>query len=87
VAAPTYNAGLFAPVEHFLNDMKALNLQNKKIALVENGSWAPMAGKHMKAIVETMKNMEIVEPVLTLKSAIQPAQTEDVKKLVEELLK
>ena len=67
--------------------MKALNLQNKKIALVENGSWAPMAGKHMKAIVETMKNMEIVEPVLTLKSAIQPAQTEDVKKLVEELLK
>lgn len=46
-----------------------------------------MAGKHMKAIVETMKNMEIVEPVLTLKSAIQPAQTEDVKKLVEELLK
>lgn len=87
VAAPTYNAGLFAPVEHFLNDMKALNLQNKKIALVENGSWAPMAGKHMKAIVETMKNMEIVEPVLTLKSAIQPAQKEDVKKLVEELLK
>ena len=67
--------------------MKALNLQNKKIALVENGSWAPMASKHMKAIVETMKNMEIVEPVLTLKSAIQPAQTEDVKKLVEELLK
>lgn len=87
VAAPTYNAGLFAPVEHFLDDMKALNVQNKKIALIENGSWAPMAGKHMKAIVETMKNMEIIEPSLTIKSAIQPTQMDDVKTLVKELLK
>lgn len=87
VAAPTYNAGLFAPVEHFLNDMKALNVQNKKIALVENGSWAPMAAKHMKAIVETMKNMEIIEPTLTIKSAIQKTQMDEVKTLVKELLK
>ena len=87
VAAPTYNAGLFAPVEHFLNDMKALNIQNKKIALLENGTWAPMAGKHMRTIIETMKNMEIVEPSLAIKSVLQPAQKEDVKKMVEELLK
>lgn len=87
VAAPTYNAGLFAPVEHFLNDMKALNVQNKKIAFVENGSWAPMAAKHMKAIVETMKNMEIVEPSLSIKSSLQTGQMEAVGKLVEELLK
>ena len=87
VAAPTYNAGLFAPVEHFLNDMKALNVQNKKIALLENGTWAPMAGKHMKTIVESMKNMEIVEPVLSIKSALQPAQKGDVRTFVEELLK
>ena len=87
VAAPTYNAGLFAPVEHFLNDMKALNIQNKKIALLENGTWAPMAGKHMRTIIETMKNMEIVEPSPAIKSVLQPAQKEDVKKMVEELLK
>ena len=87
VAAPTYNAGLFAPVEHFLNDMKALNIQNKKIALLENGTWAPMAGKHMRTIIETMKNMEIVEQSLAIKSVLQPAQKEDVKKIVEELLK
>lgn len=87
VAAPTYNAGLFAPVEHFLNDMKALNVQNKKIAFVENGSWAPMAAKHMKAIVETMKNMDIVEPSLSIKSSLQTGQMEAVGKLVEELLK
>lgn len=87
IAAPTYNAGLFAPVEHFLNDMKALNIQNKKIALLENGTWAPMAGKHMRTIIETMKNMEIVEPSLAIKSVLQPAQKEDVKKMVEELLK
>lgn len=87
VAAPTYNAGLFAPVEHFLNDMKALNVQNKKIGLLENGTWAPMAGKHMKAIVESMKNMEIVEPALSIKSALQPGQMEDVRTFVGELLK
>lgn len=87
VAAPTYNAGLFAPIEHFLNDMKALNVQNKKIALLENGTWAPMAGKHMRAIVESMKNMEIVEPVISIKSALQPAQMEDVRTFVGELLK
>lgn len=87
IAAPTYNAGLFAPVEHFLNDMKALNIQNKKIALLENGTWAPMAGKHMRAAVESMKNMEIVETSVALKSTMQPQQMEDVKKLVEELLK
>lgn len=87
VAAPTYNAGLFAPIEHFLNDMKALNVQNKKIALLENGTWAPMAGKHMRAIVESMKNMEIVESVISIKSALQPAQMEDVRTFVGELLK
>lgn len=87
VAAPTYNAGLFAPIEHFLNDMKALNVQNKKIALLENGTWAPMAGKHMRAIVESMKNMEIVEPVISIKSALQPAQMEEVRTFVGELLK
>lgn len=87
VAAPTYNAGLFAPIEHFLNDMKALNVQNKKIALLENGTWAPMAGKHMKAIVESMKNMEIVEPVISIKSALQPVQMEEVRTFVGELLK
>ena len=87
VAAPTYNAGLFAPIEHFLNDMKALNVQNKKIALLENGTWAPMAGKHMRAIVESMKNMEIVEPVISIKSALQPGQMEEVRTFVGELLK
>lgn len=87
VAAPTYNAGLFAPIEHFLNDMKALNVQNKKIGLLENGTWAPMAGKHMKAIVESMKNMEIVEPVISIKSALQPVQMEEVRTFVGELLK
>ena len=87
VAAPTYNAGLFAPVEHFLLDMKALNVQNKKIALVENGSWAPMAAKHMRAIVETLKNCEVMETALTVKSALQAEQKEEVEAFVSELLK
>ena len=55
--------------------------------ILENGTWAPMAGKHMRAIVESMKNMEIVEPVISIKSALQPAQMEDVRTFVGELLK
>ena len=55
LAAPTYNGGLYPAMEHVLLDMKALNLQNRTVALLDNGSWASTASKQMKAILETMK--------------------------------
>ena len=67
----TYDGGLFPCMEKFLHHLKTKNYQNRKAALVENGTWAPMAGKHMKALLEGMKNIEICEPVITIKSAMK----------------
>ena len=67
----TYDGGLFPCMEKFLHHLKTKNYQNRKAALVENGTWAPMAGKHMKALLEGMKNIEIYEPVITIKSAMK----------------
>ena len=54
-----------------MHDMKALNLQNRTVALMENGSWAPSCARQMRALLEEMKSMEILEPVVTLKSALK----------------
>lgn len=69
LASATYNNGLFTPMENLLLDLKAHNFQNRTVALMENGSWAPQAGKLMREAVEGMKNMRILEPSITIKSA------------------
>ena len=56
---------------NLLHDMKALNLQNRTVTLMENGSWAPSCARQMRALLEEMKSMEILEPVVTLKSALK----------------
>lgn len=71
LAAPTYNNGVYPAMLNLLHDMKALNLQNRTVALMENGSWAPSCAKQMRALVEEMKGMRILEPVVTLKSALK----------------
>lgn len=68
-AACTYDGGLFPAMEDFLNHLKAKNFQNRKIALMENGTWAPMAGKAMRTALESMKNIDIGE-TLTIRSAL-----------------
>lgn len=80
-AAATYNGGIFTKMEQLLLDLKAHNLQNRTIALIENGSWAPMAAKQMHAILEPLKNIMELEPVISIKSAM----TEENKKEIEEL--
>ncbi|MBR1799788.1 MAG: FprA family A-type flavoprotein [Bacteroidales bacterium] len=74
LAAPTYNNGLFTPVENLLADLKAHGLQRRKWALIENGSWAPQSGKLMRAAIEEMKDMTVVGDMLTLKSAMSDTQ-------------
>ena len=69
-AACTYDAGLFPAMEDFLNHLKAKNYQNRKVALVENGSWAPVAGKIMRAALEGMKNIDI-GATFTIPSALK----------------
>lgn len=85
IAAPTYNGGLYPVVETLLHDMKALNLQNRTIALIENGTWAATTNKQMRAIIETMKNMTILDTTLTVKSSVKEAQLEAIQKLADEI--
>ena len=73
--AATYDGGLFPPMQDFLHHLTAKAYQNRKVAFVENGTWAPQAAKCMRTILEPMKNLEFVEPVVTIKSTLQdPAQ-------------
>lgn len=73
LAAPTYDAALFPAMEDFLYHLKVKAYQNRTVAIIENGSWAPMAGKLMRAYVEGFKNCALVEPVVTVKGAVNSA--------------
>lgn len=70
VASSSYNAGLFPPMKHFLDHLKERNYQNRTVGIIENGSWAPSAGKCMKGTLEEMKNINIIEPIITIKSTM-----------------
>ncbi len=83
LACPTYNGGIYPAMEHVLLDMKALNLQNRTVALMDNGSWASTSAKQMRAILETMKNMEILEASVSLKSALKDDQTAQIEALAD----
>ena len=83
VMSSSYNAGVFPPMENFLNNLKSRNYQKRKVAIVENGSWAPSAGKTMKSILLEMKDIDIIEPIITIESTMK----EKNKKELEELSK
>lgn len=86
-ACPTYNAGLFPKMETLLSELKAHNFQNRKVAVIENGTWAISAGKQMKEILFSMKNMEIYDNTLTVKSSLKRDQMEELDGIVEFLMK
>ena len=86
VACPTYDGVLFPCMEDFLYHLKIKNFQNRKAAIVENGSWAPMSGKLMKAYLEGMKNITLVEPTVTIKSTISEKNLEELNALADALL-
>ncbi len=83
IAASSYNAGVFPPMAHFLNAIKDRNYQNRTIGIVENGSWAPSAGKSMKAIVSEMKQINLIEPIVTINSTMKEENISELKNLVE----
>ncbi len=83
LACATYDGGMFPCMEDFLYHLKAKNYQKRKVALMENGSWAPMAAKQMRAVLEGMKEITISDSVITMKSRM----TEDNRKAMEELAK
>ena len=81
-----YDGGVFRPMETFLNILKSKNYQKRTVAIMENGSWAPMAARVMKASLENMKQIEILEPVVSIKSAMNDENVEQMKKVVKELV-
>jgi flavorubredoxin len=77
--------GIFVSMENLLHDMNAHNIQNRKIAIIENGSWAAASGNLMTEIVSKWKNTEIIGNRLTLKSSLKTDQREDLKNLAKEI--
>lgn len=86
VASATYDGGLFPVMQDFLFHLGHKNFQNKKVAFVENGSWAPLANKKMKEFFEGMKKMTLCENTVTIKSAMKEANIAEMEALADELL-
>ena len=86
VASSSYNAGLFPPMKRFLDHLKERNYQNRTVGIIENGSWAPSAGKCMKGTLEEMKNINIIEPMITIKSTMSDENIAQMKEMADVLL-
>lgn len=86
VAAPSYDASLFPPMYDFLHHLQIKGFQKRKVAVIENGSWAPTAGKVMLSMLEGMKNMEIVSPVVTIKSKMKQADIPALENMADAIL-
>ena len=83
LASPTYNNGLYFGMETLLREMAVLNLRGRKVALVGNGSWAPVAHKEMEKLVGEMKDMELLAEPLVIKSSLKVAQMEELMALAD----
>ena len=84
-ASTTYNMGIFITMDELLRDIAAHNLQNRTVALIENGSWAPNSGRLMKEILSTLKGVNFLEPAISIKSAPTPSQREQFIALADAL--
>lgn len=87
VCACTYDGGLFPAAESFIAHLKSKNYQNRTVGFMENGTWAPMAAKHMRAAFETMKNITLLDSVVTIKSTLNKDSEAQMDALVAELTK
>lgn len=86
IMSPTYDGALFPCMEDFLYHLKVKTYKKRTVGIVENGSWAPMAGKLMKAYLEAMKDVQICEPVVSIKSVMKEADEKNLETLAEALL-
>lgn len=86
LAASSYDAGVFPPMEDFLHHLKSKNYQKRRIGLIENGTWAPCSGKVMRSILETMKSIDICDTVVTIKSSMKADNVAAMEQLADEIL-
>ena len=86
VAAASYDADVFPPMHDFLHHLKIKAYQKRRVGIIENGSWAPCAGRVMKGMLETMKDIEIVEPMVTIRSAMKQSDIPALEALADAIL-
>ena len=87
LASPTYNGEMYPVMKSFITDMKDLNLQNRTVALMDNGTWGAIAGKKMAAILSEMKNITVIEKVFSVKSALKESQEEEFNEFADSIIK
>lgn len=87
LATTTYNNDIFPWMRHFIDHLTERNYQKRRVAFIENGSWAPMAAKVMRGMFEKSKEITFVEPVVTIKSALSEANVTELEQLADALLK
>jgi flavorubredoxin len=86
LAASTYEASVFPPMYHFLHHLQSKGYRNRRVGIIENGSWAPVAGKTMKAMLEEMKEVEVVAPTVTLRGSLKKADVPALEALADAIL-
>ena len=86
LAASSYDGGLFTPMYEFLHRIQIKGYKNRRVAIIENGSWAPSAGRVMKEMLSAMKDIDLVEPMVTIRSAMQPTNVPAMEALAEAIV-
>ena len=86
LAASSYNMGVFPFMEQFLHHLQGKNFQNRKVGIIENGTWAPSAGRCMREILEKMKNIGICPTVVTIRSKMNEQNKKEMQQLAEEMI-
>ncbi len=86
LASVTYNLNIFPPMHDYLVDMKALNLQKRTVALLENGSWAPQSGKLMRELLGQMKDMNILDPEISINSSMREEDGDSLAGLADSII-
>lgn len=87
LASSTYNMGIFTPMLNFLNELKGKNYQNRTIGIIENGTWAPSAGKCINDIISTFKDIKIIEPMVTIKTTLNDESKLKLEELANNICK
>ena len=86
LATTTYNAGVFPHMRDFIEHLTERNFQNRTVAFIENGSWAPVAGRVMRAMLEQMKQIEIVEPMVTINARMKQSDLSQMEALADAMV-
>ena len=86
LASASYNAEVFPPMEQFLSHLRGKNYQNRKIGLIENGTWAPSAAKCMKEFIDGMKDITLCQKIVTIKSVMNKENISEMEELADEIL-